>query len=86
MAMGTPSTTWCQISWKRKKIIPMIGDIKSSHIFKEQNKVTGAMAKMTLNHERGVRVFDHPLALIQSLLIEDMMGVRVNRRLIQENH
>lgn len=35
-------------------------DVRCVHIFREHNRVIGLMAKRSLEHERGLRVFDRP--------------------------
>lgn len=43
--------------------------------FHKQNHIAEAMTKRTLNHKRGMRIFDRPSSPILPVLIDNIMGI-----------
>lgn len=66
---------------KCKKLIRKFGEVKASHIFREQNKVADILANNALDYDRGSHIFDLSLDWILPRLTNDMMCILRTQRI-----
>lgn len=69
-----------------KKLMSRPWEVKCIHIFREQIGLADGMAKAALQQGRGLRVFDRPPVSIQTMLVEDMMGIPSSRWIGNKDH